>query len=727
MVAVTRYDEPRPRLLASPPPQEIVSWTVIPPAYTLSRSVEVLLAVGKTLYVIDPTEAEDRLLDNGPFRHVCISPNGKFVALYTDDGKVWVISSDFQEKFSEYNSRARTIPKDMQWCGNDAVVLAWEDELHMVGPNGASTKYALFGQHHKHCANKSTTGITSTPLSISYPRLMAFAFSRVRFASSCRKFQVSFDTQSILLNLIGTSDVTVDLFKTGSTSPSAVLLDAVEQLEKGSPKADDDLQLIRSNMVDAVDSCIAAAGHEYSVHWQKQLLKAASFGKSVLDLYDSDEFVNMCETLRVLNAVRFYQVGLPLSYEQFFRLGPERLLSRLVSRHEYLLALRLAEFLHLPQDRIYIHWACQKVRMSTDDESVICKTIVKKLNGKRGVSFEEIARAAYEEGRQQLATELLEYETRAGKQVLLLLKMSEDAIALDKAIESGDTDLILYVLVQLRKRLPLASFFRTISSRPTASALVEATASTQDRELLKDLYYQDDRRLDGALLLFADASVQTDAQARLDKLRSASRLIADAKDPAAAFTARSFEESQRLTRLQEALDADADLISQRGSGNATGGEPNTAGFAGLSLHETIYELLRRGHNKRASRVQADFKVVDKTFWWIRLRAHVARRDWREIEDVAKANKKSPIGWEPFFNEVLGAGNAKLASIFVPRCTDLSPQARGEMYTKCGMLVRAGEELAKAKDLTGLEELRAKAAGKDAVEIERMITVLTKKR
>lgn len=140
MVAVTRYDEPRPRLLATPPTLDVVSWTVVPPAYTLSKSVEVLWAVGKTLYVIDPTDAEDRALENGPFRHICVSPNGKFVALYADDGKVWVISSDFQEKFSEYNSRARTLPKDMQWCGNDAVVLAWEDEVHMVGPNGASIK-----------------------------------------------------------------------------------------------------------------------------------------------------------------------------------------------------------------------------------------------------------------------------------------------------------------------------------------------------------------------------------------------------------------------------------------------------------------------------------------------------------------------------------------------------------------------------------------------------------
>lgn len=84
------------------------------------------------------------MLQNGPFRHLSVSPNGKFIALYTDDGKVWVVSSDFQDKLNEYDTKARTIPKDMQWCGSDSVVLAWEDEVHMVGPDGAVSKYKSF-------------------------------------------------------------------------------------------------------------------------------------------------------------------------------------------------------------------------------------------------------------------------------------------------------------------------------------------------------------------------------------------------------------------------------------------------------------------------------------------------------------------------------------------------------------------------------------------------------
>lgn len=69
-------------------------------------------------------------------------------------------------------------------------------------------------------------------------------------------------------------------------------------------------------MVEAVDTCIDAASKEFDINWQKLLLKTASFGKTFLDLYNPAEFVNVSSILRVLNAVRYYEVGIPISYEQ---------------------------------------------------------------------------------------------------------------------------------------------------------------------------------------------------------------------------------------------------------------------------------------------------------------------------------------------------------------------------------------------------------------------------
>ena len=594
VVIVTNYDEPRPHVLAAPPSGEVVSWAVIPPEHTSSRSVEVILAIDKTIYVTDAVECEDRGLEAGPFRHISVSPNGEFIALYTDDGKVWVISSDFQMRFSEYNSKVKTPPRDLQWCGNNAVALAWEDEVHLVGPNGAATEY--------------------------------FYNSFVHLLPDVDGLRVL--TNDVCEFVQKVPEASEEVFRLGSTSPGSVLLDAVDQLEKKTPKADDNIQLIRQNLDEAVDVCIRAAGQEYSIHWQKQLLKAASFGKSVLDFYNSDDFVDMTESLRVLNAVRFFEVGLPLSYDQYIRLSPERLVQRLVNRQDYLLALRVSEYLHLPVDRIYVHWARQKVRTSASNEDMMCEEIVRKLNGKRGVSFEEVAHAAYDEGRGKLATDLLEHEPRAGKQVPLLLRIGEDSVALDKAIESGDTDLVFHVLLSIKRKVPLASFFRTINSRPIATAIVESSAIDQDRELLKDLYYQDDRRVDGSNLLLSEALSASDVGPAADKLKMAAKLLRDSKDHATQVAA--LEDAQKLLRFQEAFEKD---LGER--------------FVGLSVNDTISKLIKMGNMKRSQKVQTEFKVSDKTFWWIRLRALIVRRDWRELEELSKT-RKSPIGWEVSF-------------------------------------------------------------------------------
>jgi hypothetical protein len=396
-----------------------------------------------------------------------------------------------------------------------------------------------------------------------------------------------------------------------------------------SPKADEHIQGIKSDLPDAVDTCIKAAGHEFDVHWQKRLLKAASFGKSDLVLYNSDEFVAMTEKLRVLIAVRDFKVGLPLSYEQYLRLTPEGLIERLISRHEYMLAIRVSEYLEIPADRIYVHWASQKVRVSTVDDEAVCKLIVQRLEGKPGISFETIAQTAYDEGRTHLATKLLDYEPRAGKQVPLLLSMEEDEVALDKAIESGDDDLVNYVLLQLKSKLPLASFFRTINSRPMASALVETAARDEDTELLKDLFYQDDRPIDGSNVLLSEALRETEPERKTEKLHLAARLLSDSKDPTVVLQQKLVSEASQLLKAQESLDKD---LADR------------AEFLGLSLNETVYRLFRAGYGKRAHKMQSEFKMPEKTYWWLRLRALVAKRDWGELEEIAKA-KKSPIGWE----------------------------------------------------------------------------------
>lgn len=140
LVTVSSYSEPRPRLLATIPEGEIHSWAIISPNNTLSRSVEVLISIGTTVYVVDATDCEDKFLDSGPFSHISVSPDGRYINLYANVGIAHIISSDFQEKLFEHNSDSQTPPKYVEWCASDALI-AWEDEVHIIGPGDVSSSY----------------------------------------------------------------------------------------------------------------------------------------------------------------------------------------------------------------------------------------------------------------------------------------------------------------------------------------------------------------------------------------------------------------------------------------------------------------------------------------------------------------------------------------------------------------------------------------------------------
>lgn len=45
-------------------------------------------------------------------------------------------------------------------------------------------------------------------------------------------------------------------------------------------------------------------------------MQAAQFGRAFLDLYNPNDFVTMAQMLKVLNAVRFYEVGIPITYDE---------------------------------------------------------------------------------------------------------------------------------------------------------------------------------------------------------------------------------------------------------------------------------------------------------------------------------------------------------------------------------------------------------------------------
>ncbi|XP_062617543.1 vacuolar protein sorting-associated protein 16 homolog, partial [Saccostrea cucullata] len=258
---------------------------------------------------------------------------------------------------------------------------------------------------------------------------------------------------------------------------------------KGSQKADEYIRIIKDKLEVAVSQCIEAAGHEIDSAKQEPLLKAAAFGKCFLTDYSPEAYVNMCQMLRVLNQVRNHVIGIPLTYSQLQHLTMPILIDRLVLRKLFYYAVKICQYLKIPDgegaSRILAHWACYKVQQKTEDDEAIARAINQKLGDTPGISYSDIASHALEVGRTDLAIRLLDFEPRAAQQVPLLMKMQRDSIALSKAIESGDTDLVYTVLLRLKESMNQGEFFMSIRSMPIAYALFIQYCRQQNRRLWK--------------------------------------------------------------------------------------------------------------------------------------------------------------------------------------------------------------------------------------------------
>jgi hypothetical protein len=101
--------------------------------------------VDATIHTVDNLEIVDQQLPRGPVTHISPSPNGKSLALLTFNGTLWVVSSDFQRSMAEFNTSndpaANGAVRQIEWCGDDAILLTWDLLVVLVGPFGDTLQY----------------------------------------------------------------------------------------------------------------------------------------------------------------------------------------------------------------------------------------------------------------------------------------------------------------------------------------------------------------------------------------------------------------------------------------------------------------------------------------------------------------------------------------------------------------------------------------------------------
>eukprot|EP01062_Namystynia_karyoxenos_P037929 TRINITY_DN27593_c0_g1_i1.p1 TRINITY_DN27593_c0_g1~~TRINITY_DN27593_c0_g1_i1.p1 ORF type:complete len:895 (+),score=295.65 TRINITY_DN27593_c0_g1_i1:83-2686(+) len=601
----------------------------------------------------------------GHVERLAVSPNARLIAAYDTDAKLHIVSADLRNFILDFHAKSDEAPHQMVWGGNDFVALSWlPGQIHTQGGENDKSVVLIVGPEGGH---------------------QAFTYTgAVHLVSECDSLRVLSDEACDLFGVV--SPHAADIFAPQTSSrrkPVAVLWDAFESFDAGSAGSVKMLRdLKQADIQEAVDGCIHAAEREFDREVQQRLLKAAAHGKCFCKQnHPKEKFSEQCKHVRILNAVREPDVGIPLTVEQFTVLSPESLVDRLVLRKMYMLAFRISQYLSLSEEKVLVAWACAKVRTDAPTASIVrdIDTRFRQVSTQRGISYSEVAEKAHACGKEDLAITLLEKEPKASDQVPLLLNFKREDTALSKAIESGDVDLIYLVLWHVRQKSDKLAFMNLLNQKSQARGLFLSHVlhiGSGARFSPKEFYNKTGNRCALAFTLMRNGKYKDG--------ESLAQAAGHFKEAGKSFEAKCVEDHKRLVDRQQDL---AKLVSDRK-------------IVGASVAKTLEMLMAKGHTSEADKVKKEFGVADKTYAWIKLRTLCDCGAWQELEKWAQ--KKPPFGYKPIADECRKRDKIDLAVKYVNKIDD--PGQKCQVFCAMGKFDEAITVAHKEKDEGLLEEI-----------------------
>ena len=352
---------------------------VLPRNHTAMQHPEIFLSTSDhsviiaDAYNLSLTDIDCRGRISAPIISMSFAPNGRFLACFTENSILTVISTSFETKVLDFDTSegSASPPGQMKWCGEDSVILHWKTlGVLMVGPYGNWLRY---------------------------PYDFTEDLFLIPEIDCCR---IITDSSTDIIQRVPPD--TAQFLRIGSIEPSAMLLDASDAFENGSPASDEAARAVSRTglLVDAVETCASAAMREFDVHVQKRLLRAASYGmhfvykdqlddrkimggEAKVDFREKDDtnqeheddnidalsfdsngvqknnlsnvrpsptagvFVAAAKKTRILNALRNPEVGFAMTSAQFDMIKPTGIVARLIEVKRPALATTISGYLAL--------------------------------------------------------------------------------------------------------------------------------------------------------------------------------------------------------------------------------------------------------------------------------------------------------------------------------------------------------------------------------------------
>jgi len=272
--------------------------------------------------------------------------------------------------------------------------------------------------------------------------------------------------------------------------------------------------------------------------------------------------------------------------------------------------------------------------------------------------------------------------------------MREDELALNKAIESGDTDLVYLAMLHIHKNKSPEDFFNLIRDRPLARNLFISYCRSQDRKSLKKTYLMMQRMGDAGNCAILDAYECEDWKGRMEGLEIALGLFK--QDKTNEFTPVVTEEQIKLLRYEQQCEV----------------EQPDGKFVDCSVSELIELYIKNGRAQQALKVKQQFKVPETRLWHIEVKTLAQCAAWRELEKLTLNKKVPPIGFVPFVEACVDQKQLVEAHKYIQRLPDTHEQI--EWLANIGYWKEAAEVAAREKDVEALQVIKSRCRGQPQV-------------
>lgn len=470
------------------------------------------------------TDAKARVL--GGVVAVKLSPDAKTIAVLSSSGGIFTFPPDLSSAVRVLTLGVKVVPVSVQWCGSRFLFLTY-NEASFDEYDGLAEDFGMFS--------------IAVPIGVK----AEVKFEKISWTDDgcgwCTVTQevdgvrVITDSSSVFVEDVPESIVSLCQLK--PTSAVGLFAKAFNQMRTAGDVAGltairDLVQKLGTSAFEAqvVDLLLDAASCEQDVAQQERILAVAADAKNRVKNFDTDKYVDVIKRLRIVNAVRDPKCGAPISMRQYEYLSgadhlraltpseTQVLLDRIVNRRNFQLALDISTTLKLKSQKILVQWASSLVQNRTLEDAKIAAMITSVLSKQPGATYIEAARMASSMGRKTLAIHLLQNEPRAQQQVLLLLQMGQEDLALQKAFESDEVDLIAMVLVKLLSQRSDQQIFNAFGSSAAAQCwLVYGSQEIRSWRTLLYKYWADAQKkhLEGFHQLIR--KIRNDRDAHIDK------------------------------------------------------------------------------------------------------------------------------------------------------------------------------------------------------------------